>query len=50
TNEAIKLLRISKLSVGEVAEALGFSTVKSFSMFFKRNTGFTPSEFRKCTK
>ena len=50
TNEAIKLLRISKLSVGEVAEALGFSTVKAFSMFFKRNTGFTPSEFRKCTK
>ena len=50
TNEAIKLLRVSKITVGEVADALGFSTVKAFSLFFKRNTGFTPSEFRKCTK
>ncbi|MCW8132843.1 MAG: helix-turn-helix transcriptional regulator [Planctomycetota bacterium] len=40
------LLRNSPLSVGEIAEALGYSDVYFFSKQFKRKTGQSPSRYR----
>ena len=39
------LLETSQLQVTEIAYAVGFSTVKSFTMNFKALYGITPSEF-----
>lgn len=33
--------------VSEIAEAVGYGDANYFSIAFKKNTGFTPSEFRK---
>lgn len=41
---AERLLSESGLSVSEVAEKLGFSSISYFSRFFKRQTGRNPSE------
>ena len=35
------------LQVGEIAFNLGFENTSYFNRFFKKNTGITPSEFRK---
>lgn len=35
------------LSIGEIAELMSFADPKYFSKFFKRQTGMTPSEYRK---
>ncbi len=43
--EAKKLLSDGK-SVGETADALGFASQNYFSSFFKRITGYSPSEWR----
>jgi AraC-like DNA-binding protein len=40
------LMVYSDLSVGEVADKLGFPDIYSFSRFFKRLTGTNPTEFR----
>lgn len=49
--EAIRLLR-SGLSAAETAERMNFSSPSYFSVFFKKMTGMTPSEYlrqeRKC--
>lgn len=39
-------LRQSSLSVGEIAELLGFSDISSFSRIFKTRVGMPPSAFR----
>ena len=45
--EARLLLNDMSLTLAQVAEQLYFSDQFFFSKFFKRNTGITPSEFRK---
>jgi AraC family transcriptional regulator len=44
--EAARLLRASEEPVTEICLRVGFQSVGSFSTLFKRQTGFSPSEFR----
>lgn len=44
--QAKVLLRDGKQSVGDIAFALGFDELNTFSRFFKRETGTTPTEYR----
>ena len=44
--EAKKLLREDRLTVGEIADALCYSGIHSFSRTFKNATGFSPSAYR----
>jgi AraC-like DNA-binding protein len=44
---AKQLLRESSLSIGEIANALGYSDVFFFSRQFKARSGLSPSEFRQ---
>lgn len=46
-NYAKSLLTGTNLSVAEIAERSGFSDTKYFSTKFKKETGFTPFEYRK---
>lgn len=46
TDTASLLLTTTDKSVADIAAALGFSDPFSFSHFFKRSTGLSPSEFR----
>lgn len=41
------LLETSQMQITEIAYAVGFTTVKSFTMNFKAEYGITPSEFRQ---
>ncbi|MBO4821509.1 MAG: helix-turn-helix transcriptional regulator, partial [Prevotella sp.] len=41
------LLESSQMQITEIAYAVGFSTVKSFTMNFKAEYGMTPSEYLK---
>jgi len=45
--EAKRLLQYSPLTVSEIAEQLGFSSVHYFSRVFKNKTNATPSNYRK---
>ncbi|MCL6524758.1 MAG: helix-turn-helix transcriptional regulator [Thermoflavifilum sp.] len=46
--EKIKeLLSYGEMSISEIAEEMGYSSVAHLSGQFKRMTGFTPSQFRK---
>ena len=45
--EAKRLLRYSDLPVAEIADQLNFEDPSYFSRFFKKHTGFSPSEFRE---
>lgn len=45
--ESKRLLSISSLSIKELAFELGFRDPANFSKFFREETGFSPSEFRK---
>lgn len=48
--EAQRLLFYSEYSIKEIAIQLGYEDIKYFHRFFRKNTGFTPTEFRKkCT-
>lgn len=47
--EAKNLLENSQSTVAVIAEELEFSTASSFSVFFKKHTSFTPSEYRSNT-
>ncbi|MBR2358520.1 MAG: helix-turn-helix domain-containing protein [Lentisphaeria bacterium] len=40
-------LRESQMSIGELAEMFHFSNVYTFSRYFKVNTGYSPSVYRK---
>lgn len=41
------LLEASQMQITEIAYAVGFTTVKSFTMNFKAEYGMTPTEFRQ---
>ena len=41
------MLETSQMQISEIAYAVGFTTVKSFTMNFKAEYGMTPSEFRQ---
>ncbi len=45
--EAKKLLYYSDLSIGEIAEYLGFEEPTHFTRFFKRKTTLTPFDYRQ---
>lgn len=45
--EAMKLLRNTSLSVGEIAASVGFALPNHFSKVFRETTGCNPSEYRK---
>jgi len=45
-HEAHQMLGNSRLTIKEVADALGFSTTALFCKFFRQQQGLTPSEFR----
>ncbi|MDR2084999.1 MAG: helix-turn-helix domain-containing protein [Bacteroidales bacterium] len=42
------LLRNKKITIQQIADKLNFSDQASFSKFFKKNTGKSPIEYRKC--
>lgn len=44
--EAKKLLVISKMNVNEIALELGFNEASHFTHWFKKQTGFLPSEYK----
>ncbi len=48
--EAKRLLYNSDLSIKEVAFALGFEDPSYFNRFFKKNTDFTPGDFRNASQ
>ncbi len=48
--EAKKLLTTSNQSVSQISEMLGFEYPNYFSRLFKKNTSFSPTEFRKSVK
>ena len=45
-NRARQLLAMGRLSVGEIAEALGFGDPFYFSKYFKQRQGCTPSKYK----
>lgn len=47
--EAKNLLENPKYTIAVIAEELEFSNASSFSIFFKRHTSFTPSQYRSNT-
>ena len=44
--EARRFLAFSRLSVNEIATAMGFEDAAYFCRFFKRGQGVTPSDYR----
>ncbi|MDI5986031.1 helix-turn-helix domain-containing protein [Halomonas sp. M4R5S39] len=44
--EAKRQLTYTNMTIGQVADALGFSEPAYFTRFFKRNTGLSPRDFR----
>lgn len=44
--EVRRLLRYTDMTVSEIGYEVGFNDVQSFSRFFKKNEGISPSEFR----
>ena len=45
--EAKRLLAESQMPVSDIAEAVGYLDIRSFSKRFKKEVGITPSHFRK---
>jgi len=45
-DKAKDLLRNPELSIGDIAEQIGYPDIKYFSQVFKNSTGVTPSSFR----
>lgn len=48
--EASALLRSTDMAIADVCYALGFDSVPSFSLLFKRHTGLAPGEFRRSSR
>ncbi len=46
-NAACDLLVSTDLSIGEIAESVGFSDARFFSKTFKKTVGLTPSQYRE---
>ncbi|MEO6282918.1 MAG: AraC family transcriptional regulator [Dyadobacter sp.] len=46
-DEAKALLVQTDWSLQDISYSIGFSEQPNFNMFFKKNTGYTPAEFRK---
>lgn len=46
-SEAKELLLLSDLSMTEIAFRIGFKNSQYFSNSFKKNTGFSPKDYRK---
>ena len=46
---AVKLLQESSLSIGEIADECGFPTLRQFTFFFKKRSGYSPLKFREYT-
>ena len=46
-NRAKDLIRYSADTFSEIAEKLGFSSIYHFSHSFKKEVGYSPSEYRK---
>jgi len=46
-DRARKLLREAELPISQIAYRLGFSDVANFTRSFRRETGFSPSEFKR---
>jgi len=42
-----EMLSTTDMNIGEVSSAVGFSSHQRFNEIFKKNTGMTPSEYRK---
>ncbi len=47
--EAKRSLQYSTLSIKEIAYEVGFEDIQSFSRFFKKHEGLSPSEFKQTT-
>lgn len=47
--EAVALLANSRLTIGEIADKLGFSSLPLFSKFFSSHQGCSPQEYRNRT-
>ena len=47
TGYACKLLIENKMDIFQICLECGFNTITHFNRIFKRNTGFTPTEYRK---
>ncbi len=45
--EAKVLIQQSSIAISEIAFELGFEDISYFGRFFKKHTGFTPTEYRK---
>lgn len=46
-DEACNLLKLSQMSVQQIADELHFSDQSAFGKFFKRKSGISPNEYRK---
>lgn len=46
-NSAKRLLKYGDLSIGEIADSLGFYDIYAFSHFFSASVGISPSEYRR---
>ena len=44
--EAIRLLNRKELSLSEIAERMGFSSLSHFNRYFQRQTSLSPTEYR----
>ena len=45
-NQAIKLLKTTDLSISDISLICGFQNINYFPTIFKKQTGYTPSEYR----
>ena len=49
-NDAKKLLESEKYTVAEIADMTGFNTIRTFNSAFLKNTGVSPTAYRKSLK